>query len=276
MDTSLLDGTARLPTPPALIVVDVDGTLLTTTHEVTPATAREVRRVRATGVDVLPASSRGPRAMLPVLRALGLPAAFVGCGAFTGGYDARGALRPTGRHPAPLDAVRSVVAAAVAAGLAVSWFAVDRWLVSHVDATIEREAQVVHDTPEVAELLAQDGGPDKLMIIARDADDLPALRALARELPSGLTAQISNPTYLEITCRGSQGLGRAGVLHATRDRGGVRRRVRGGPNDLGLLAFAGASIAPANARPEVAAAATWITRSNDDDGVAWALRVLVP
>jgi hydroxymethylpyrimidine pyrophosphatase-like HAD family hydrolase len=117
VDTPLLDGSAQLPTSPALIVVDVDGTLLTTTHEVTPATAREVRRVRATGVDVLPASSRGPRAML---RALGLPAAFVGSqGAFTGGYDAREALRPIGRHPAPLDAVRSVVTAAVAA--AATW-----------------------------------------------------------------------------------------------------------------------------------------------------------
>ena len=49
MDTPLLDGTARPTTPPSLIVVDVDGTLLTTTHEVTPATAREVRRVRASG-----------------------------------------------------------------------------------------------------------------------------------------------------------------------------------------------------------------------------------
>ena len=88
-----------------------------------------------------------------------------------------------------------MVAAAGAAGLAVSWFAMDHWLVSHVDATIEREARVVHDTPEVAELLAQDDGPDKLMIIARNADDLPALRALARELPAGLSAQISNPTY---------------------------------------------------------------------------------
>ena len=47
--------------------------------------------MRTSGVDVLPASSRGPRAMLPVLRALGLPAAFVGSqGAFTGSYDARG------------------------------------------------------------------------------------------------------------------------------------------------------------------------------------------
>ena len=71
MDTPLLDGAARLPTPPALIVVDVDGTLLTTTHEVTPATAREVQRVRASGGGP---PSREPRAMLPVLRALGLPA----------------------------------------------------------------------------------------------------------------------------------------------------------------------------------------------------------
>jgi len=48
-----------------------------------------------------------------VLQTLGLPAVFVGSqGAFTGSYDARGALRPTGRHPAPLDAVRAVVATA--------------------------------------------------------------------------------------------------------------------------------------------------------------------
>ena len=66
---ALLDGSARLPAAPALIVVDVDGTLLTSTHEVTSATAREVRRVRANGVDVLPASSRADAGDLPALRA---------------------------------------------------------------------------------------------------------------------------------------------------------------------------------------------------------------
>jgi Cof subfamily protein (haloacid dehalogenase superfamily) len=274
----LLDSTARLPAPPALIVVDVDGTLLTSTHAISPTTVAEVRRVRASGVDVLPASSRGPRAMLPVLRALGLPAAFVGSqGAFTGCYDARGVLRPTRRHPALADAVRPVVAAAVAGGLAVSWFAVDRWLVSHVDETIEREARVVHDTPEVADLLDQDDGPDKLMIIARYVDDLPALRALARGLPPGLTARISNPTYLEIT---RSGVDKASAVREYCAHRGIAAgsvvAFGDGPNDLGLLAFAGTSVAPANARPEVAAAATWITRSNDDDGVAWALSVLVP
>jgi Cof subfamily protein (haloacid dehalogenase superfamily) len=275
---ALLVDSVRLPVRPALVVVDLDGTLLTSAHEVTAATVTEVRRVRASGVDVLPASSRGPRAMLPVLRALGLPAEFVGSqGAFVGSYDVGGDLHPHVRRSAPLDAARTAVAAATAAGLAVSWFAAERWLVSHVDATIEREAGVVHDVPEVADLLVQDEGPDKLMIITRTPDDLPSLRALARDLPDTLVAQVSNPTYLEITGRG--------VDKAAAVRGySTQRRIAAasvlamgdGPNDLGLLAFAGTGVAPANARPEVAAAATWVTRSNDDDGVAWALRVLVP
>ncbi len=276
--TPLLDHTVRLPAPPALIVVDVDGTLLTSDHEVTAATAVQVRRVRASGVEVLAASSRGPRAMLPVLRALGLPAEFVGSqGAFTGSYDAAGVLHPTVRIPAPMDAACAVVAAATGAGLAVSWFAADRWLVSHVDATIAREARVVHDAPEAADLLAPGDGPDKLMIIARTPDDLPVLRGLARDLPAGLTAQISNPTYLEIT---RQGVDKASAVREYCAKRGIAAErvvaIGDGPNDLGLLAFAGTGIAPANARAEVAAAATWMTRSNDDDGVAWALSVLVP
>ena len=49
-----------------------------------------------------------------------------------------------------------------------------------------------------------------------------------------------------------------------------------GPNDLGLFTYAGTSVAPANARPEVLAAADWITTSNDDDGVGHAVALLVP
>jgi Cof subfamily protein (haloacid dehalogenase superfamily) len=275
---ALLDDSVRLHVRPALIVIDLDGTLLTSAHRLTDATAAEVRRVRASGVDVLPASSRGPRAMLPVLRELGLPAEFVGSqGAFLGSYDADGLLHPRARRSAPVEAARAAVAAATAAGLAVSWFAADRWLVSHVDATIEREARVVHDTPEVTDLLAQDDGPDKLMIIARTPDDLPALRALARDLPDTLVAQVSNPTYLEVTRRGvDKGAAVRGYCTQRGISAASVVAMGDGPNDLGLLAFAGTGVAPANARPEVAAAATWVTRSNDDDGVAWALRVLVP
>ncbi|MDT7580915.1 MAG: hypothetical protein QOK35_2179 [Pseudonocardiales bacterium] len=273
-------GAPGLPAPPALFVIDVDGTLLTSAHEVGPAAATEVRRVRAAGVEVLLASSRGPRAMLPVVTALGLTdgAEFVGTqGALTGGYDAAGVLHVRDRRPAPVDAARAVVASAAAAGLAVGWYAGERWLVSRVDATIAREARVVADTPEVADLAAQTSGPDKLMIIAPSPSEVDVLRRLAAALPAELTAQVSNPTYLEITGRG---VDKASAVARWCARRGIDPSATGaigdGPNDLGLFAFAGASVAPANARPEVAAAATWSTRSNDDDGVAHALSVLVP
>lgn len=269
----------RLPTVPALFVLDVDGTVLTNAHEVSAATAAQVRRVRDAGVAVLLASSRGPGAMRPVVAALGMDdgTVFVGSqGGFTGGYD--GALLSTlHRSPAPVDAARRVVAAATAAGLAVGWYAGARWLVSHVDPTIAREARVVDDTPEVADLLAQDDGPDKLLVIAPGADEIAVLREIARTLPAGMTAQVSNPTYLEVTATGVDKA--SAVERFCAERGLAPSTVVAigdGPNDLGLFAWAGTSVAPLNARPEVAAAATRLTRGNDDDGVAWALSVLVP
>ena len=47
------------------------------------------------------------------------------------------------------------------------------------------------------------------------------------------------------------------------------------PNDLALLAFAGRSVAVANAHPDVLAAADEVTAANDDDGVALVLERLL-
>ena len=45
-----------------------------------------------------------------------------------------------------------------------------------------------------------------------------------------------------------------------------------GLNDLSMVKMAGTGVAMANAAPEVLAAADYVTLSNDDDGVAAALR----
>lgn len=46
------------------------------------------------------------------------------------------------------------------------------------------------------------------------------------------------------------------------------------PNDLPMLAWAGRAVAVANAHPDVLAAATEVTASNDEDGVAAVLEML--
>jgi hypothetical protein len=262
---------------PRLVALDVDGTLLTSDHRVSPATREALGRARERGVEVLLATSRGPRALAPVLVEAGLaeavdgaPAVFVASqGAFTGSRDAEGRLVVIRHRPMPLGAAREVVAAAAGRGLAVSWFAGDLWCVSHLDATIEAEALVVRDVPVVRDLLAEGTPPEKLMIISAE---LGALGDLAASLPPGLLAQASNPTYLEIT---AAGVDKAAAVREWCASRRIEARdvvaIGDGPNDLALFAFAGRSVAPANARPEVLAAATWVTAGNDEDGVAQAL-----
>ncbi len=47
--------------------------------------------------------------------------------------------------------------------------------------------------------------------------------------------------------------------------------VGDGPNDLGMFAHVGTAVAMANASDAVKAAATWVTASNREDGLALAI-----
>lgn len=102
------------------------------------------------------------------------------------------------------------------------------------------------------------------------------LRNLAADLPAGLRAQFSHPNFLEVT-RSDADKGNGLARYCSRRD--IRLRdviaIGDGLNDLSMFTAAGTSIAPANPRAEVLAAARWWTRSNDDDGVAQALRMLV-
>lgn len=272
-------GASRLLSPVRvrLVAVDVDGTLLTSTHQVTPGTVEAVREARARGLEVVLTTSRPPIALRPVLDRLGLtePAEFIGSqGAMTGAYTADGHLREIARRPMPLDLAHAAVRAARSEGLAVSWFTGERWLVTHVDAQVRREAWVVGCEPVVADLDGEREGPEKLLVIAPDGA-AEVLTRLAAALPAGLHAQTSNPTYLEIT---RADVDKASALQALCARRGVDRAavaaIGDGMNDLPMLAFAAVAVAPANARPAVLAQVDLVVPSNDEDGVAHALRRL--
>lgn len=281
------------PVLPRLIAIDVDGTLLTSSHEVSEVTAAAVRRVRARGVEVVLTSSRPPRALWPILEVLGLvdqagdsgadpdgettPAVFIGSqGALVGSYSAHGQLRVLDEQPMPVALAQQVAAAGARAGLSVNWYAGDRWLVPRIDELIRREAAIVACTPEVADLSTQTQGPDKVLLIA--PDDRPhLLDDVAAQTPPGLVAVTSNPTYLEIT---RAGVDKAGALARHCARRSIPSAavvaIGDGRNDLGMLAFAGTAVVPANAHREVIRVADLMTSSNDEDGVARALDLLVP
>jgi Cof subfamily protein (haloacid dehalogenase superfamily) len=258
--------------------IDVDGTLLDSRHQVTDETATVLKQARDAGLQIILASSRAPRAMWPILAATSLtePCTFVASqGAFVGQYSASGQLHCLGQHMMSLADAHHIVRLAMSLRIPTNWFSGERWLVSEVDSHVRRESGIVGFNPLLAHLFTETDGPDKLMFMT-GAEDKHKLAELAAMLPDTVQAQISNPTYLEITRTGVDKA--AAVQTLCRGMGIQAEEVvafGNGPNDLGLFAYAGTSIAPANARPEVLGAATFQTDSNDNHGVAEALWLIL-
>lgn len=280
----------------ALAAFDVDGTLLTSDHRVTDRLVAAVAGARAAGVEIVLASSRGASALRPVLATLGLDepgVPFVAAGgAFVGTRDGAGALVPLAHRPAPLAGARAFARSALAAGLAVGWYAGDDWYVAQPDATIEAEIRVVGVEPTVvaasamtqdpsarpAEPIGADAGalpaPDKILVMAPEGR-MAAVEALRADLPPGLSAQTSNPTFLEIN---GAGVDKAVALADLASERGLPTygllAMGDGPNDAAMLALAGLAVVPANAREAARAHADVVVPSNDEYGAAIVLEAL--
>jgi Cof subfamily protein (haloacid dehalogenase superfamily) len=267
-------GTARGQRP-RLVAIDIDHTLIRSDRTLAPATIDAVREARNASIEIVLASSRPPRGMWPFLRDLRLtaPTPFVGFqGAVVGTFNRVGVFASVAQHPLALADARAATAAARSLSIATSWYTPDNWFVDEDSKGIKREATIVGIAPRVMDLKHADA-PVKLLFIVERPE---RLHELQRRLPRTVTAETSNPAYLEVT---AQGVDKATGVAMVASRADIPMSeviaIGDGRNDLGLFARVGTSVAPANSDPTVLAAADYITASNDDDGVAKTLRWLV-
>jgi Cof subfamily protein (haloacid dehalogenase superfamily) len=258
-----------------LVVLDVDGTLLTSDARLTPGTAAAVGRARGRGMEVCLATSRGPGGLRWLVGELDLdPWVVAFQGALVGRLDRTGALVGAALvdEPMPAGAARAVLAEAAAAGLSGSWFVGSSWFAMADDAAMRREAGIVRDGFTVAAPLADGRDPHKLMLIAGRPDLVPALHAIAGRLPGACAGHFSHDDYLEVT---RAGVDKAKALVTLAGRLDIplaeAAAVGDGHNDLGLLGAVGLPIAMGNAKPALKRVAAFVTGSNDEDGVAAAL-----
>ena len=257
-----------------MLVLDVDGTVLTGNHEVTPSTRKAIRYVSGTGVNVVLASARSPNGLRPIVRRLGLEGPHVAFqGALTCRYSA-GRLEKLVEAPLPPGPAARVMRAALASGLSVSWFAEDRWIVPRLDTAVLRESAITGEQPLVDPGMGTDGRPPdvlpyKLLCMAESEGFVASLHDLATKLPNECEGQYSHRNYLEVT---QLGVDKSRAIEALASRMGVRREevvaVGDGENDMALLAFAGVGVAMGHASERVRSAADWTTEANDREGVA--------
>jgi Cof subfamily protein (haloacid dehalogenase superfamily) len=259
-----------------LFAIDVDGTLLDSTHRLRTEVKVAINRLAASGCQVALATARGPQAVVEIVQQFDFaPSLICFSGGWIGELDAM-SIRPANvqlDRRLSADVAGSIVNEAINQGVEPNVFTPDSWRVRKLTVEIAEEIRIVNLQPLVSdELLGDDIEPSKIMLISRlDAADK-ALPPIERSIQSLTTVTYSKRNYLEVL---PIGVNKAKAVAVLAEFLGVDlsevAAIGDGLNDLEMLSEAGFAIAMGNASDRVKAAADLVVRSNDEAGVAQAV-----
>ena len=238
-----------------LVGLDLDGTVFTDEKTITPATRDAIARAVRAGVAVLPVTGR-PRSGLPE-EVLAIP-------------GVRYAITSNGAMCEDLAEDKVLVRLAMDEETAMRALRIAEKYDVVIDIYIDGQAYTAADSMR---FLRQTGrGAEKFTILFQDM----AQRAAAwKEFEHTGLFELSGgiPENIEVNAKGVD-KGRA--LLALAERLGLSRgqtmACGDASNDLAMLRAAGLGVAMGNATPEAVAAADVQTDTNNNDGVAKAIR----
>jgi len=265
------------PKPPiAMLVSDIDGTLVTPDKSLTPRAIEAVARLAKAGVAFTLVSSRPPRGMAALARTLNvsLPlAAFNGATLVSPQLRVIRALHPSAR------AARAMLTLLAAEQVQAWIFADNAWFLRDPDgARVAHERHTVGFEPTVVDSFEPViDRVDKIVGVCDDAALLDAVEAKARDLLGASAAVIrSQSYYLDVTHPlADKG---AAVRDLSREAGVdlARTAVIGDmTNDIAMFKVAGFAVAMGQAPDAVKAEADAVTAPNTDDGFAKAVEDLI-
>ncbi len=266
-------------TPYRLVVLDMDGTLLTDAKEITPRTARAVRDAAARGVRVVLATARPFCSARPYAAALGLDTPIV---CYNGALvrDVPSA-RTLSARPIPAATAAAMAAFCQERGLYMKVFGDDFFCVSApTEETVRyspRYRVPYRAVGDVAAFIAREGLEPYSFVVHAHLDEIPGLKAEMEARWDGAVAgDCPNEHAIHFTAAGASKLAAVQALAASWGIGATQTLAIGdGGNALALLLWAGLGIAVANAPDELRAHADHVTASNNADGVALALEEFV-
>ena len=263
-------------TKTALVVSDVDGTLLTKEKLLTERAINAVRKLHEAGIGFTITSSRPTIGMRFLIEPLGIT---LPIGAFNGSCIVDPELKPVEQHLIPEAATRRALEVLVEFGVDAWLFTNDRWLVrdrggayvAHEEHTIRHEPTVVADfTPYFASAC-------KIVGASADAAGLQRCETVMREaLGAQATAVRSQSYYLDVT---PPGVNKGTFVQTIAHRLGVSTdlvvTIGDMQNDLAMFRVSGTSFAMGNATDDVKQQATHVTASNEDEGFAKAMEMIL-
>ncbi len=259
-----------------LICADIDGTLLDDNKKLLPQVKKSLRNAAQKGMRIALASGRMPAGVEKVERELGIPCIKI-CNAGTYILLGNKCISMETLLPATMKDI--YLHMAKKNNLPLWIFQEREWYVTDVDCYIEREIEIIRYQPQVVSVnkLADQWnkkktGPNKLLIAA----DPKMIQSIQKEmavwnLPDVDTA-CSADTFLEIF---PKGITKGTALSAICDTLDIplKDTIAFGDHelDIPLIETAGVGIAMGNAIDQLKEKADFVTRSNNEAGIAYAL-----
>ena len=251
----------------ALVISDIDGTLITSNHELTEATRIVAEGLYERGIHLSLASSRPPRSILPFAGALNLRAPFA---AFNGALVTKIDGEVVARSIITAAIIRRVKSIADDFGLGVWLYDESDWWVARRDPFVDREEHTSGFSPRIDGYDERiTGEANKLTVVGKPELVAQAEQRVLSELDGEVSASRSKPRFLDVTAygmhKGAAVIRLSDILNVSPEQVAV---IGDGPNDIDMFKKAGVSIAMGQGVDSVREAATYITTSNDDEG--WA------
>ncbi|MBV9861422.1 MAG: HAD family hydrolase [Alphaproteobacteria bacterium] len=257
----------------ALVISDVDGTLVTTDKVLTPRAIAAVVRLKERGIAFSICSSRPPFGLRMMIEPLQLELPF-------GGYNAGAIVEPdftvVEAKLIPPEAARRAVETFHENGIDCWVFAGNEWIITnrHGDH-VDHEIHTIQTQPTVVQSFQEEHfrAVGKIVGASNDHDRVAKVERLMRHALAGqASAARSQPYYCDVI---PPGINKGRIVEVLAHRLGVAPgevAVLGDmENDVEMFRQAGFAIAMGNATPEVKKLAQATTASNEEDGFALAI-----
>jgi Cof subfamily protein (haloacid dehalogenase superfamily) len=260
----------------ALVVSDVDGTLVTHDKRLTDGAKRAVQRLHTAGIGFTITSSRPPVGMRFLIEPLGIT---LPVGPFNGSSIVDPQLKPIEQHLIPAAAAQRSLGVLTEFGVDIWLFTNEQWIIRRDDGKyVPHERDTIQFDPTFADDFAPFlGRACKIVGASADAALLERCeRAMQKALGPQASAIRSQSYYLDVTPPGQD---KGTFVEAMAKRLGISTdaiaTIGDMQNDLAMFRTSGTSFAMGNASDDVKKEATHVTASNEDDGFARAMGVIL-
>ena len=269
--------------PIRLIISDIDGTILDNQHQVDPELKDIIPLLNREQIPFVLASARSPLGMEPIARELGLGDNPLTC--YNGALVIKGdpqAYETIIEHPLDKKEIRTFLELVKAEfpSVSINLYSGKDWIADRLDKWVQIEAAITGEQPVIQNILLPVLDaliPIHKLLLIDEAPVIQKLHDYLQTLDFSKTAfYLSKDNYMEVTAKH---VSKEQALYELAQHYQVPLEevmtVGDNFNDLPMLRLAGLGVAMDNAPEAVKNEAKAVTKSNNEHGVAEAIKEYV-